>query len=137
MFLTTWDPFKDLEPLEDTFRGLFGRQRSGSWAPHTDIREENDKIVMAVDLPGLQQEDISVNINNGILTIKGERKWEEKENEGKYLHRERHISFHRAFSLPDTVDQNKVDAQYKDGVLQLDLHKAEIATPKQIDVKVK
>ena len=108
------------------------------WAPAVDIVDEKDQIKVRADLPGLKKEDIEVSVDNDVLTIKGEKK-EEKETKGKdYIRSERYYgAFHRAFSLPASVDASKVNAAYKEGVLEITLPKKEGAKPKQTKVEIK
>jgi HSP20 family protein len=108
------------------------------WAPAVDIIDEKDQIRVKADLPGMKREDIEVNLENDILTVRGEKKEEKEVKEKDVVRCERYYgSFHRAFSLPTSVDASKVNAVYKDGVLEITLPKKEGAKPKQIKVDVK
>src|SRR5262245_19692294 len=137
MFLTTWEPFSELQPFDRAFTKLFP-ETSGKWSPAADIWEDDEKIVVSLDVPGMTQKDISIEVNNGVLTVCGERKFERKDEKGgRFHHRESHYgAFERAFYLPDTVEAEKIDATYANGVLTLTLPKAEKAKPRQISVKV-
>ena len=141
------DPFQQLEDFPNLSRLLdfnfpkpFARTGNGEtlWAPAVDIADEKDNIIVKADIPGMKKDDIEVNVENDVLTIKGEKK-EEKEVKGKdYVRSERYYgAFHRSFSLPTSVDASKVNANYKDGVLEITLPKKEGAKPKQIKVDIK
>ena len=108
------------------------------WTPAVDIAEQENEYTVKMELPGVNKEDVKINLESNILTIKGEKK-QEKEEKDKNLHRvERSYgSFQRSFTLPTTVKSDKIDAVFKDGVLSISLPKAEEAKPKQIEVKVK
>jgi HSP20 family protein len=110
----------------------------GLWAPAVDVLERKDSIVVKADLPGLSKEDISVSIENNVLTINGEKKMEKEHKEGDIVRSERYYgSFNRAFTLPSTVDPNQVNAKFENGVLELTLAKKEEAKPRQIRIDVK
>lgn len=145
--LVKWNPFEEMVRLQDEINRIFDefmgrRSKEGTlmkseWVPAVDIQEDNEKILITADLPGMKKENISVKVENNTLTISGERK-EEKEEKGKdYIRRERVCgSFVRSFTLPHTVDIDKIKAEYKDGVLSLILPKKPEARPKQIDIKI-
>ena len=106
------------------------------WRPMVDTYEKDDAIVVNAELPGVNKEDISVDVKNNILTISGERKHEEDVNEDNYFRKERFYGkFQRSFTLPDNVDSEKVDAVYKDGVLEVKIPKTEQGTTKKIEIK--
>ena len=106
------------------------------WRPMVDTYEKDDAIVVSAELPGVNREDISVDVKNNILTISGERKHEEDVNENNYFRKERFYGkFQRSFTLPDNVDSEKVDAAYKDGVLEVTIPKTEQGTTKKIEIK--
>jgi len=108
-----------------------------TWAPAVDIEETADEVVMHVELPGINPENVSVQINNGVLTIRGERHAQKRENSKQFIRVERtYGSFFRSFTLGVTVEQEKIHANYHDGILDVVLPKAEEAKPKQIEVKV-
>lgn len=146
---TLWDPFHMLETLQDDMNRLFDFSFSkwpekstgllqGGWSPAIDIYDEKDELIVKADLPGLTKDDIEVTIEGNILTLKGEKKHEEKTKEKDYVREERFYgAFHRAIALPTSVDADKVKAAYKNGVLELTLPKKEEAKPKQINVEVK
>jgi HSP20 family protein len=108
---------------------------SGAWTPPVDIYETDEALVMKAELPGFSKDDISIELKENTLVIKGERKHEDEVKEGNYHRMERSYgAFQRAFMLPMTVDQEKVKASYKDGILELRLPKVQAAQPKRIAV---
>ena len=110
---------------------------SGTWVPPVDVAEVQDRIIVRAELPGMKREDIQIEFENGLLTIRGERKLE-KDNAGLSYHRveRQYGNFIRTFTLPRTVDPERITASYKDGVLELDVPKKEEAKPKQIRIEV-
>lgn len=151
MGLIPWKPrdtgvdlFDNLEDFQREMNRLFDLKlhRVGHdvkmWAPAVDIIDEKGQIRVKADLPGMKREDIEVNVENDLLTIKGEKKEEREIRDKDVVRNERYYgSFHRAFGLPVSVDAAKVNASYKDGVLEIILPKKEGAMPKQIKVEVK
>ena len=148
MALVRWDPFRELEEVSDRLNRMFARpaasQTSGKetmivadWTPSVDISETEQEYQIKAEIPDVKKEDVKVTVEDGVLTIQGERK-HEKEEKGKKYHRiERSYgSFVRTFSLPDVIEEEKVKAEFKDGVLNLHLPKSEKAKPKAIEVKV-
>lgn len=147
MSLTRWDPFRELEDMNQRLNRIFGgkalqrgdqeRLAFPDWQPSVDISETNEEFAITAELPEVKKEDIKVTVENGVLTLRGERK-QEKEEKGKKFHRvERSYgSFMRSFSLPDDVDPSKIKADVKDGILQIRLQKAPQQRPKAIEVKV-
>jgi HSP20 family protein len=107
----------------------------GAWAPSCDIYEEGDSIVVKAELPGVEKSDIDVQVENNVLTLRGERK-REKEVKSENLYRTERFygAFSRSFTLPVTVDTEKIQAEYKDGVLQVTLPKVDAAKPRRINV---
>ena len=143
-----WEPFRDFGDLETEMHRLFGRpagpsrwlppHNGGHWLPEVDITEEKDRILVRADLPGMKQEEISVEVSDGALTIKGERKRESETKDAKTHRVERSYgSFLRSFALPAGVDASKVNAAYTNGVLEVTLPKLAEAKAKQIKVEVK
>lgn len=128
--------------MDELFNGsvfsLADRDISGARWPRVDIVEEKDGYRIKADLPGLEKDNISVTMENGTLTLSGEKKEEKKEHDkDSYYHYERSYgSFSRSFTLPEDVDQEHVEANYKNGVLEVKLRKSEKAKPKAIEVKV-
>jgi HSP20 family protein len=141
--LVRWDPFRTLQSqiermFEDTmFRTQPGDTALSTWAPSVDIHETPDALVLEADLPGVDGKDLDVRVENNMLTIRGKRKFESKEEKDDYLRLERAFgSFSRSFSLPHTVDMENIQAEYKNGVLTVRLPKREEAKPKQVKVAV-
>lgn len=148
MALVRWDPFRELEEVSDRLNRMFMRPATrtvngketmivADWTPLVDISETEGEYQIKAEIPDVKKEDVKVTLEDGVLTIQGERK-QEKEEKGKKYHRiERSYgSFVRTFSLPDVIDEEKVKAEFKDGVLNLYLPKSEKAKPKAIEVKV-
>ena len=148
MNLVRWDPFRELEDLSNRLNRVIARSSSPStdgketltmadWTPSVDISETDTEYLIKAELPEVKKEDVKVTVENGVLTIQGERR-QEKEEKGKKFHRiERaYGSFVRSFSIPDYVDDGKVTAEFKEGILNLHLPKSEKAKPKAIEVKV-
>lgn len=145
MNLSVWDPFREMEELLDRY-GRSARKslaksddktfEVGDWMPVVDIDETEDAFIVKAELPGVEKDDVSVNVDNGVLTIKGEKKIE---TEDKKCHRVERAygSFIRSFTLPQEINAEKIEAEYKNGVLNLTIPKSEEAKPKQIEVKVK
>jgi HSP20 family protein len=141
--LVQFDPFRNtpdfptLRFFDDAVSRLLEPSAQRPWAPSVDVLETQDALMLKADLPGVDMKNIDVQLENGTLTLKGERRFEEVEN-GKAYHRiERgYGSFTRAFSLPETVDGEHVKADYKNGVLTVTLPKKELAKPRQIKVSV-
>ena len=142
--LNRWEPFRTTSGLESQvnriFHELFDRSQESnltSWAPAVDIFENEHELVVKADLPDVKAEDLDIRVENNILTIRGERKFEKKVDEKNYLRVERSYgSFARSFSLANTVNSEAIKADYKDGVLTLTIPKREEAKPKQIKVNV-
>jgi len=145
-----WTPFRGWRDLEGEMDRLFGLTRwplaergttgllEGGWSPSVDVYQTEDKIVVKADVPGLEKKDFDIAVVNNHLTIKGERRHENEVKEEDYHRIERvYGTFERSFGLPATVDTEKIEAKYKDGVLEVTLPKREEAKPKQIAVKVK
>jgi HSP20 family protein len=138
-----WEPFRSSydTQLNRLFSDFFGRstqeQNLTPWAPSVDIYEAAHELVVEADLPDIKPEDLDIRVENNILTIRGERKFEKKVEEKNYLRVERSYgSFARSFSLANTVNTEAIKADYKDGVLTLSIPKREEAKPKQIKVNV-
>ncbi|MBW2038519.1 MAG: Hsp20/alpha crystallin family protein [Deltaproteobacteria bacterium] len=145
MAVTRWEPLKDLMALQERMNRLFEETFSrgpkeaevGVWSPAVDILEKGEEIILKMEVPEVDQRDIDIKMEGNILTIKGERKLEEGTKREDYHRLERpYGNFNRSFSLPNTVDQGKIKAGYKDGVLRVILPKKEETKPKQIEVEV-
>ena len=143
-----WEPFHDLAEMEEGLPKWFSRRiapgrwlapaNGGRWLPEVDVTEEKDRIVVKADLPGMKQEEISVEASEGVLTIKGERKRESETKDAKTYRVERSYgSFLRSFTLPAGVDGSHAAATYKNGVLEIALPKLAEANAKQVKVEVK
>ncbi len=148
MALVRWDPFRELEEMSDRLNRVFTRpavRTNGNkeqltvadWMPIVDISETDGEYLIKAELPEVKKEDVKVTVENGVLTLQGERR-QDKEEKGKKYHRvERSYgSFVRSFTLPESIDESGVKAEYKDGVLNLHLPKSEKVKPKAIEVKV-
>lgn len=148
MSIVRWDPFRELEDMSNRLNRVFGRSGLSrdldkdamvafDWAPSVDISENTEEFIIKAEIPGVSKDDVKVSIADDVVSIQGERK-QEKEEKDKKLHRvERSYgSFLRTFSLPSNIDDAKVQAQFKDGVLTVRLPKSPTAKPKSIDVKV-
>ena len=144
--ITRWDQSRGLASLQDQLNRLFEdnftRDRSvhadlATWAPPVDIYETQNELVLKIDLPDVQDKDIDVRVENNMLTIRGERKFEKDVNEDDYLRVERaYGSFMRSFSLPNTVSSENIRAEYRNGVLSLHMAKREESKPKQVKISV-
>mgnify|MGYP003759030693 CR=1 FL=1 len=145
MAISKYEAFHDLmdfpaglRSFQDAVNRMLSEPRSARpWIPAVDILETEDEVVIKADLPGVEMSDIHVDIENGTLSLKGERKFASGENRQGYHRIERSYgSFARYFDLPDTVDPDKVKADYKNGVLTVTLPKKEIAKPRSIKVEI-
>jgi len=141
---SNWSSFDRLPSLRDEVSRLFdfslparGSGVANGWSPALDVFDDKDSMVVKVELPGLKKEAINISLHEGVLTVSGERKRETEKKEGEFFRSERYFGkFQRSVTLPATVDSSKVSATYKDGVLTVELPKAEEAKPKQIAVSV-
>jgi HSP20 family protein len=145
--ITRWDPFREFVTLQDRMNRLFRDPRgagdqdeslaSTAFAPPVDVYEDEHHVTLKIEVPGIDEKDIDVRIENNTLTVHGERKFEKEEKEENYRRVERQYgSFTRTFTLPSTVDQESVQADYDKGVLKVKLAKKQEAKPKQIKVNV-
>jgi HSP20 family protein len=151
MSIVRWDPFRELEDVSSRLNRVFGRggltMPSGDpgkdtmtaidWAPSVDVSETAEEFVIKAELPGVQKENIKVSVEDGVLRLQGERR-QEREEKGKKYHRveRQYGSFLRTFTLPDNVDESKILAEAKDGVLNVRLPKSEKTRAKAVEVKV-
>ena len=148
--LTRWEPINDISNLSQRmdrmFEELMGRglrrlaeddRVRGSWSPAVNILEKKDAIVITADLPGLKAEDVDVTVDNGVLTIRGERRLEEA-SEGETYHRVERVYgvFERTFTLPNSVDVNRIDAKFRNGEMLVTLPKREESKPRAVKVAV-
>jgi HSP20 family protein len=148
MAIVRWEPFRDLLSLQERMNRMFDesyRHRGseddwavgGSWAPAVDIFERDGNIVLKAELPGVDPKDVQVHLENNVLTLRGERKFDQEVKKESYHRVERSYgAFSRSFHLPTTVDVNNIKADYKDGVLNVALPKREEARAKQITINV-
>ena len=145
--LTRWDPFRELSALQNRMSRLFeeqqygsGREESltaGAFVPPVDIYEDEHSIQLKLEVPGIDQKDLDVKVENNVLTVSGERKFEKEEKEENFRRVERRYgSFTRSFTLPNTVNSEDVSADYNNGVLKMRLGKRAEAKPKQIKVNI-
>jgi HSP20 family protein len=145
MAITRWDPFRDLSLLQDRMNRLFDDAGRGwradepaattTWSPAVDIYETENEIMVQAELPGVDRKDITLNLENNVLTLKGERRFEKETKQENYHRIERSYgAFSRAFSIPAIVDEEKIRADYKDGILKIALPKKEQVKPKQIKI---
>ena len=143
--ITRWDPFREFSTLQERmnrlFRDSFGDGQealsTSTFAPPVDVYEDEHNVTLKIEVPGIDEKDIDVRIENNTLTVHGERKFEKEEKEENYRRVERQYgSFTRSFTLPNTVDHENVQANYEKGVLKIKLAKKAEAKPKQIKVNV-
>ncbi|HEX8352550.1 MAG TPA: Hsp20/alpha crystallin family protein [Pyrinomonadaceae bacterium] len=146
MSITRYDPFRDLKSLQDEVNRLFSTNFSrsfgdegiarGTWTPNVDIFENKDEIVLEAELPGMNREDFELTIENNVLTLRGERRFEKKDEADNYHRVERaYGAFTRSFTLPQTVSAENAAAEYKNGVLRVTLHTREEVKARRIEVK--
>ena len=150
MTIIRWEPSRELVGLQDRMNRLFGEAYrgaaragddewalGGSWAPAVDIFEKDGNIVLTAELPGIETKDVDIKVENNVLTLQGERKFDKELQKDNFHRVERaYGAFTRSFTLPNVVDTEKIKAEFKDGVLKLTLPKREEAKPKQIHVQV-
>ena len=146
MNLIRWNPWLKRDtfdgpmnfPFEDKFfpKSWFGDDLGlTEWKPVVDVYDQDDRIVLKAELPGVDKKDISVDVKDRLLTIKGERTYEKEVKEDKYYRKERAVGkFHRSFTLPTEIDAGKIEAEYKDGVLKVEIPRSEAHKPKEITV---
>jgi len=140
--LMRWQPERELQRLRMEMDRLFeeafgdeGSWRGGTWAPPVDLYDTEEALILKAELPGLSKDDIHIEVHDRTLTLRGERKHEAEVKEERFQRRERaYGSFQRAFWLPTTVDTEKIQANFKDGVLELRIPKSEAAKPKKIAI---
>ena len=145
MNLVTYDPLRELRSLQDEVNRVFSSSFSrgsdnemmrGAWSPTVDIYENKDQIVLEAELPGMKPEDVNISVENNVLTIHGERKFEKKDEKDNFHRVERSYgSFTRSFTLPPTVSSEAADAVFENGILRLTLAKREEAKPRKIEIK--
>jgi len=146
MVITRWDPFREFASLQNRVNSLFqDYNRSGqdelsltsSFVPAVDVYEDEHKVTLKLEIPGVTQEEVDIRLENNTLTVRGERKFEKEEKEENFHRIERRYgSFARSFTLPNTLDADSVQANYENGVLKIELAKRVEAKPKQIKVNI-
>jgi HSP20 family protein len=145
MNLTRWNPWRDATTLQHQINRLFDDSMiraagadddfMGTWYPVVDLFEKDDSFVFKAELPGLKKEDISIDLKDRVLTLKGERRYENEVKEENYFRRERSYGkFQRAFRLPAEIDPDKIKAEFKDGLLEIEVPKPEEHKPKAITI---
>ena len=146
MNLVRWNPWREMNTLQNRLNHLFADSffqpsRSdddmslGTWHPVVDMYDENDRIVIKAELPGMEKKDIAVDVKDRVLTISGERNYDNEVKEEKYYRRERACGkFQRVFHLPADVDSDKIKADFKDGLLKLEVPQPEKQKPKEITI---
>jgi HSP20 family protein len=143
--ISRWDPSRSTSILQEQFNRLFedafrGRSDESSvttWAPAVDIVENENELILHADLPAINEKDLDIRVENNTLTFRGERKFEKEEKEQNYLRVERaYGAFTRSFSLPNTVNTDAIHAEYKNGVLSVQMPKRAESKPKQVKVSV-
>ena len=143
MAIIRWDPFRELSNMDDQFNRLWrglaeGRGRQESWLPAVDVFDQPDAVVLKAELAGMNPDDIDISVEDNVLTIKGERKFEEKVDEERYYRIERRFgSFQRSLALPQGVKPEDISASYDDGILEVRVPKAEQEQPKRIQVQAR
>ena len=145
MSLVTWSPFRELEDVLSRYGRLSGRElaaggngsRTQVWRPTADIAETDKAYIIKAELPEVSKQDVEVSVHDGVITIRGERRYE-KTDDSEQQHRVESFygQFSRSFSLPADVDEAGIKAESKDGVLRVVLPKAEVSQPKAIDIQV-
>ena len=146
MAIARWNPYRDMMTVRDEMNRVFneffghggqdeGTWYAGAWSPPVDIYETDEALIMKAELPGFSKDDISIELKENTLIMRGERRRQDEVKEGNYHRMERvYGAFQRSFLLPTTVEQDKVKASYKDGILELHLPKVPAAQPKRIAV---
>ena len=146
--LTRWDPFRELEDMQNRLSSFLDRRQRNvtdgkesitvaQWIPLVDVGEDDNGYFLKAELPEIQKDQIKITVENGVLVISGERRFEEEQKGQKFHRIERaYGSFARSFTLPDNADPNKVSAEFKEGLLSVRIAKSEAARPKQIEVNI-
>ena len=151
--LTQWSPFREMTSLQERMNRLFDETVSGigsrssndrlgqtsrNWfAPLANVQEDENHLYLDLELPGVNENDVKVTLENNVLTVEGERKQEKKSEKGNWLHQECYYgTFSRSFTLPGTVDADSVEASFNNGVLEIRIEKKAEAKPKQIQISL-
>ncbi len=146
MALVRYDPWRNIDQLRQEMNQLFENRLGGEegnepgvvtdWRPAVDVQEDSQQYLITADLPGVDPQDIEVSLENGVLTIRGQRQWKEEADKGEYKRVERvRGNFYRRFTLPDTADAEKVKAKSHNGVLEVVIPKQERVQPRKIEVE--
>lgn len=143
-FLNRYSPLNDfrtlqarmLEPFFGRFSYLDDSLNTGTWAPPVDVAEDADKIHVKIEVPGMEEKDLKVNFEDGLLTVSGERQFERREDRNYHRIERTYGSFVRSFSLPRSVDVSHIVANYRNGILEIEIPKKEESKPKQIQINV-
>lgn len=135
-FVTRYNP-RLLEPFFGRFNFMDDALASGTWAPAVDVAEDAEKIHVKVEVPGMDEKDLKINYEDGLLTISGERQFEQKDERNYHRIERSYGSFVRSFSLPRSVDASQIAANYRNGVLEIEIPKKDEAKPRQIEINVK
>jgi HSP20 family protein len=141
-FVTRNNPLNDFRTLQARFfEPFFGRfnylddaMASGTWAPPVDVAEEQDKILVKVEVPGMEEKDLRINYEDGLLTVSGERQFERRDDRNYHRIERTYGSFTRSFSLPRSIDGSAIAAHYRNGILEIEIPKKEEAKPRQIQI---
>jgi HSP20 family protein len=147
MAITRWDPFRDVLALQNRMNSLFQDYNraqgegdtlaTAAFVPPVDVYEDEHNIVLKLEVPGMKESDLDIQLENNLLTVRGERKFEKEEKEENFHRIERRYgNFYRSFTIPNTVNAENVKASYDAGVLRIELEKRAEAKPKQIKVEV-
>jgi len=145
MAIIRWDPFRDMVTLREKMNRLFedavthhGEEKdliSSSWAPAVDIYEDENQLVLSAEVPGIEEKDVEIKIEDSTLIIQGERKMEKETKEENYHRLERaYGSFYRSFSLPNYIDQDKIHAEHENGVLKITMPKKPELRPRKVKI---
>jgi HSP20 family protein len=125
-----------LEPFFGRFAFVDDTLQNGTWAPPVDVAEEQDRIVVKIEVPGMEEKDLKLSFEDGVLTVSGERQFERKDNRNYHRIERTYGTFVRTFSLPRSVDGSKITASYRNGVLDIAIPKREESKPRQIQINV-
>ena len=145
MTLVKWTPrpasiFDDMDKMiNNVFENdwNFPVRSKTNWSPAVDVKESDNSFTLTADIPGLTKKEVKVNVTDGILSISGERKFEDEKESGNYHYRERRYgSFSRTFNLPETVNEEDISASFKNGILSIELPKHEVVLPKEREIKI-
>ena len=141
--ITRWNPWRDMLALQERMSRIMDEQGKrdpdpeyGTWIPPVDLREEESQFVIEMDLPGIKKEDIEINVENNVLTLRGERRFERESEKANFHRIERYYGkFLRTFTLPSLIQAGEIGASFKDGILEVVIPKAEESKPKKISIK--